>query len=743
MKTTAKKTLSVLLSLLMVLSVCVGMAFTANAASSGTCGDGLTWTLDDDGLLTIRGTGEIDEAAFEDNEDIKAVVIGSGVTGIGTDAFKDCVKLVSVDIPDSVTGISAYAFQGCSSLTYVEIPDSVTSISAYAFQGCSSLTSLDIPDGVTSIVSFTFQGCSSLTSLNIPAGVTSLGAYAFDGCSGLTSAVIPSGETSVPAYCFNGCGGLTSVVIPSGITTVGAFAFNRCGRLTDVYYAGSETQWSGISILYGNGNLTGAAIHYNCTVTGTTPATCTEQGSIAVTSGGESFTITTPAKGHNWVWAIDTPAYCIYNGKKHEKCTRCGETRNENTVIPATGIHTYGTTGDTRFTCVVCGLINDDRRDEAELADADWRQITVTDDTSTLANGDYYMLYEDLFNRLLSWYRDHGITSVDRDDPNNPGAIYSVPVEQIAAEELDVIKDFYSVNVNAGAYSHYRYKRTCPIPTGNGEEFFYYTAYMPLDMYDDGYVTVAWLDANVHLWHPEHVYGDTGDARFTCTICGEADNDLKAAAALADAKADAKAKLENYVAAIDRTDYRPAQQTELANAIAAGNDAIDAAATVAEVVIVLEGAKAAIDKIKTDAQLTAEEAAALAAAKAAAKDELASYKNPDDYRDAQKNDLAAAITAGNEAIDSAATITEVEAALAEAKAVIDAIKTDAEITAEEAAAAEAQNAEAADEGPGVCEYCGETHNVNTITGFFTDMLHDMLYIVMRLARFFCYEIFVS
>jgi hypothetical protein len=48
-------------------------------------------------------------------------------------------------------------------------------------------------------------------------------------------------------------------------------------------------------------------------------------------------------------------------------------------------------------------------------------------------------------------------------------------------------------------------------------------------MDDDGYVTVAWLDANVHLWHPEHVYGDTGDARFTCTVCGEVDNDLKAA----------------------------------------------------------------------------------------------------------------------------------------------------------------------------------------------------------------------
>lgn len=29
------------------------------AASSGTCGDNLTWTLDDNGLLTISGAGEM------------------------------------------------------------------------------------------------------------------------------------------------------------------------------------------------------------------------------------------------------------------------------------------------------------------------------------------------------------------------------------------------------------------------------------------------------------------------------------------------------------------------------------------------------------------------------------------------------------------------------------------------------------------------------------------------------------
>ena len=72
--------------------------------------------------------------------------------------------------------------------------------------------------------------------------------------------------------------------------------------------------------------------------------------------------------------------------------------------------------------------------------------------------------------------------------------------------------------------------------------------------------------------------------------------------------------------------------------------------------------------------------------KAAAKAELAAYKNADDYRADEQSALAAAISAGNDAIDAAADTDAVDAALADAKAAIDAIKTDAELTVEELAA---------------------------------------------------------
>ena len=98
----------------------------------------------------------------------------------------------------------------------------------------------------------------------------------------------------------------------------------------------------------------------------------------------------------------------------------------------------------------------------------------------------------------------------------------------------------------------------------------------------------------------------------------------------------------------------------------------------------LANAKSVIDEIKTDAELTAEEAAqALANAKTTAKANLETYVNAGDYRLAEQEELATAIANGKTAIDNATDVAGVETALANAKTVIDQIPTDAELTAEE------------------------------------------------------------
>lgn len=98
---------------------CTGRDKAVGYATSGTTG-ACSWSLDENGVLTISGTGAIANNAFVDNNNIKLVVIEEGVTSIGNYAFASCSSLTSVTIPGSVTTISNYAFYYCSSLTTVE-----------------------------------------------------------------------------------------------------------------------------------------------------------------------------------------------------------------------------------------------------------------------------------------------------------------------------------------------------------------------------------------------------------------------------------------------------------------------------------------------------------------------------------------------------------------------------------------------------------------------------------------------
>ena len=182
---------------LIVLGVVLFPGKKLNAAEekSGTCGDNVTWTLDDDGTLTISGTGAMNNysvvgSPFYRKTEIKKVVINSGVTSIGSGLFSDCSNLTNITIPNSVTSIGKSVFRGCTSLTKITIPNSVTYIGSGLFCNCSNLTNITIPNSVTSIGNSTFQDCKSLTNITIPNSVTSIGDYAFLNCSNLTSITI-------------------------------------------------------------------------------------------------------------------------------------------------------------------------------------------------------------------------------------------------------------------------------------------------------------------------------------------------------------------------------------------------------------------------------------------------------------------------------------------------------------------------------------------------------------------------
>ena len=204
----------------------------------------------------------IGKIAFSDCKSLVSIIIPNGVTSIAASTFEDCYKLESVILPSSVTSIGEYAFYDCIELTDITIPSGVTSIGDSAFAFCRDIQNIIIPNGVTNIEAKTFSSCSSLTSIMIPDSVTNIGESAFSGCGNLTSIAIPDSVTSIGERAFWACDILTSVTIPDGMTSIGDEAFRDCDSLTDVYYAGSEADWSAISIGTDNSDLTNATIHY-------------------------------------------------------------------------------------------------------------------------------------------------------------------------------------------------------------------------------------------------------------------------------------------------------------------------------------------------------------------------------------------------------------------------------------------------------------------------------------------------
>ena len=228
-------------------------------ASSGTTGD-CTWTLDDEGTLTISGNGAMQNYSFKNSggtyittapwgTNIKTVVIEVGVTSIGDYAFYGCTDLTNIIGANGVTSVAYDAFTNCPAAIGItgdcrwnRNGNGVLTISgngamANYSSGSSSpwgrnITSVIIENGVTSIGDYAFYNCIRLTNVTIGNGVTSIGNYAFSGCTVLTSVTIPDSVTSIGGYAFSGFTGLTSVTIPDSVTSIGSSAFRGCTGLT-------------------------------------------------------------------------------------------------------------------------------------------------------------------------------------------------------------------------------------------------------------------------------------------------------------------------------------------------------------------------------------------------------------------------------------------------------------------------------------------------------------------------------
>ena len=230
---------------------------------SGVCGiygDNISWKLDENGLLTISGSGIMATYTagtapwFANKKLIKTVKVCEGVSLLGAYAFTGCNNMQSITLPNSLTEIGRNAFQSCTALTSVSIPDSVETIGLSAFNGCTGLVSVSLSQSLIQIKASTFSNCRSLTGIMIPASVADIHASAFTGCRSLTEFVVDkdnqyyAADTQGVLYAkemhtvVGFIGPCTDIVLPKSIIEIAELAFGYDVNLTSIKFIGNAPE---------------------------------------------------------------------------------------------------------------------------------------------------------------------------------------------------------------------------------------------------------------------------------------------------------------------------------------------------------------------------------------------------------------------------------------------------------------------------------------------------------------------
>ena len=256
---------------------------------TGSAGENIQWALDENGVLTISGSGPMDDYQSTSEtpwahirEYIREVVVKEGVTTVGEYALGGCANLAKVTLPEGLASIGWMAFLDCISLRSINIPSSVSYIGAYAFRDCAGLPAITISAGVTYLGWGAFAGCYGLTQIqveqangafadvdgvlytkdgkmlhsypagrtdtafSVPAGVETLNYHAFDSAVYLQQVTLPKGLLTIEGVAFQNCQALTDVTLPGSITFIGNSAFYYCQNLATIYYLGTQEMWAAV-----------------------------------------------------------------------------------------------------------------------------------------------------------------------------------------------------------------------------------------------------------------------------------------------------------------------------------------------------------------------------------------------------------------------------------------------------------------------------------------------------------------
>lgn len=408
---------------------------------SAKFGANLQWTLDANGFLNIKGSGDMPEPEnqtdYEDipwypyRNDIRRVVIEEGITSVASWAFLQIGNITEIYLPNGLKKIENASF-ALSGVKKLNLPDTLESIGMLAFANCTDLQELTIPDHVAGIGAGAFMGCESLETLTVGPGNAR---YEFaDGIlygKGKTSVelclvqksgsvILPDSVTEIGVYAFNGCKSMTEIEIPAGVTRIGTEAFKACDSLTDVWFLGDCPEFgtgagAESSVFFGDAltihylrdneaswrqvaasGFEGAEIKFEVSCgeddhvweteyTVEKEATCTEDGSKAIRCvhcGKIKERIVIPA-GHDWedAYTTDREATCTEEGAESIHCKKCDETKDGRSIpLAAHRLEKVGAGPSEHYQCLIC---------KKEFQDAEGKMEYKPQTTPGVSGGDH------------------------------------------------------------------------------------------------------------------------------------------------------------------------------------------------------------------------------------------------------------------------------------------------------------------------------------------------------------------
>jgi len=264
--------------LLFFLFIMAGMfIFSVNNVSAteiveqGNYGEEISWVLDEEGKLSVKGEGSLTLEAMKSIPDAvqnktihlsiedgiieikeragtffggyKRLTIAGSVKRIEDNAFSYVYTLESVYMNEGIEYLGHNTFLGCDKLNSILLANSITELAGSNFYDCTELKEIKLPDCLEKIGHSVFSNCQSLEKIEFGDKVKILGNNVFYNCNKVNNVVFPDSVETIGSSIFKSCDNLKDIVIGENAINVSKKMLKDCPTVKKIVNNSDKAVW--------------------------------------------------------------------------------------------------------------------------------------------------------------------------------------------------------------------------------------------------------------------------------------------------------------------------------------------------------------------------------------------------------------------------------------------------------------------------------------------------------------------